>query len=453
MANDRKGVRSLIDIRKGEVEPALLFFLFWFLAIVVFQALRPLKKGLFVEHLGAHMELYAKLANIGVAMLAVVVFTALYNRYGSRRLIPTLCGIFVVALLGFAAVLGGGGIPSPSLNWSFYLFGDAWSTVWVTSFWAYLNELTRTEQSKRLYGLIGAGGVIGGLMANFAVWQYVENSGIGVLLTAAAIATVIIAVIVLRLEMIARRPGAAIHRLTDTSNTDTAKASEKENAVFEGARLVVASKYLLAIAMITFLYEINSQILDYQYSSAAESLQGAGGTQAFFGRVGTVIGVISVFTQVVLVSFVVRTFGITTALLVLPAAMAAASGIYFVTPMLTTAALLTISDNSFNYSINQTARETLYVPTSDDVKYKARAFINMLVQRIGKGAAILMALGFGAMSTLSIRYLSLLAFAVIAVWIGFAWYAGRRFDQLTTEETPAPRETRETAPAAARSPA
>jgi AAA family ATP:ADP antiporter len=363
-----------------------------------------------------------------------VVFTALYNRFGSRRLIPTLCGIFVVALLLFAGALGGGGVPAPSLNWAFYLFGDAWSTVWVTSFWAYLNELTRTDQSKRLYGLIGAGGVIGGLMANFAVWQYIEDSGIGVLLTAAAIATVVIAVIVLRLETIARRPGAAISRQIDTSKPDKAKAPEKENAVFEGARLVVASKYLLAVAMITFLYEINSQILDYQYSTAAESLQGAGGTQAFFGRIGTIVGVVSVFTQLVLVSFIIRTFGITTALLVLPAAMAVASGIYFVTPILTTAALLTISDNSFNYSINQTARETLYVPTSDDVKYKARAFINMLVQRIGKGAAILMALGFGAMSNLPIRYLSILAFVVIAVWIGFALYAGRRFDQLTTTE-------------------
>jgi AAA family ATP:ADP antiporter len=439
MANDRKGVRSFVDIRKGEFEPALLFFLFWFLVIVVFQALRPLKKGLFVEHLGAHIELYAKLANIGVAMLAVVVFTALYNRFGSRRLIPTLCGIFVVALLGFAGALGGGGIPSPSLNWSFYLFGDAWSTVWVTSFWAYLNELTRTDQSKRLYGLIGAGGVIGGLMANLAVWQYVEDSGIGVLLTAAALVTVVIAGVALRLEAIAGRPGAAIHRRTDPSKPAKAKAALKqEGAVLEGARLVAASKYLLAIAMITFLYEINSQILDYQYSSAAESLQGAGGTQAFFGQIGTIIGVISVFTQLVLVSFIIRTFGITTALLVLPAAMAVASGIYFVTPLLTTAALLTISDNSFNYSINQTARETLYVPTPDAVKYKARAFINMLVQRIGKGAAILMALGFGAMSNLPIRYLSLLAFVVLAVWIGFAWYSGRRFDQLTAEESREP---------------
>ena len=330
-------------------------------------------------------------------------------------------------------------MPTPALNWSFYLFGDAWSTVWVTSFWAYLSELTLTEQSKRLYGLIGAGGVIGGLTANFAVWQYVEDSGIGVLLTGAAILTIVIAVIVLRLEMIARRPGAAIQRRTDTPKPEKATDSpKKKDNLFEGARLVTASKYLLAIAMITFLYEINSQILDYQYSSAAEALQGAGGTQAFFGRIGTIVGLVSVFTQLFLVSFIIRTFGITTALLVLPAAMAAASGIYFVTPVLTTAALLTISDNAFSYSINQTARETLYVPTSDDVKYKARAFINMLVQRVGKGAAILMALGFGAMSNLPIRYLSLLAFAVIAVWIGFALYAGRKFDQLTTEESGQP---------------
>jgi AAA family ATP:ADP antiporter len=450
--NERKGVRSFLDIRKGEFEPALLFFLFWFLVIVVFQALRPLKKGLFVEHLGAEVELYAKLANIGVAMLAVVVFTALYNRFGSRRLIPTLCGIFAVALLTFASVLGGGGRPATSVNWAFYLFGDAWSTVWVTTFWAYLNELTRTDQSKRLYGLIGAGGVIGGLMANFAVWQYVEDSGIGVLLTAAAVITVVIAAIVFRLEMIARSPGDTIQRKSDTPKAAT-PAPQKDNAVLDGASLVVASKYLLAIGMITFLYEINSQILDYQYSSAAETLQGAGGTQAFFGQVGTIVGVISVFTQLFLVSFIIRTFGMTTALLVLPAAMAVASGIYFVTPVLTTAALLTISDNSFNYSINQTARETLYVPTSDDVKYKARAFINMLVQRIGKGAAILMALGFGAMSNLPLRYLSILAFVVIAIWVGFAWYAGRRFEELTREQARPPVPAASTTPGTPRVPA
>lgn len=159
-------LRQFIDMRKNEVQPAALFFLLWFFIILVFQVLKPLKKGLFVNSLGAYMELYAKLANVAIAVLAVICFTALYNRFGSRKLVGVLCGFFTLALLGFAAWLGED--PSPAANWSFYLFGDAWSTVWVTTFWAYLNELTETEQSKRLYGLIGGAASSGGCWAGWS---------------------------------------------------------------------------------------------------------------------------------------------------------------------------------------------------------------------------------------------------------------------------------------------
>ena len=60
-------LRLFVNIKKDEIQPALLFFLIWFFAIVVFQILKPLKKGLFVENFGAYVELYAKLANIAVA--------------------------------------------------------------------------------------------------------------------------------------------------------------------------------------------------------------------------------------------------------------------------------------------------------------------------------------------------------------------------------------------------
>jgi AAA family ATP:ADP antiporter len=135
-----------------------------------------------------------------------------------------------------------------------------------------------------------------------------------------------------------------------------------------------------------------------------------------------------VITQFFLVSFIMRRFGITTALLVLPAAMMISSGIYFAVPVLWAGSLLSISDNALNYSINQTSREALYVPTDADVKYKARAFANMFVQRFGKGIAILMALGLTA---IPIRFLTFLAIGVIVMWAGFAWYAGRRFDEQT----------------------
>jgi ATP:ADP antiporter, AAA family len=426
-------MRLVVDVKKREAEPALLFFLFWFFVIIVFQALRPLKKGLFVEHLGANVELYAKLANIGVAILAVVVFSYLYSRLGSRRLIPTLCVIFIAALLGFASAIPRDGAPAVWVNWSFYLFGDLWSTIWVTTFWAYLNEMTRIEQSKRLYGMIGAGGPLGGLVANLAVWQFVKEQGTATILVGCAVATVVVGLIMLRLEMLARQANGPIGREeTDLLKIEERVTKKERNPAIDGARLVFASRYLLAIAAIVFLYEITSQILDYQYSSAADvAVEGSGATQAFFAQIGTIVNGLGLIVSLFLVSFVMRRFGLKTALLILPVAMAIASGIYVVVPVLITAALLTISDNAFSYSMNQTARETLFEPTSDDVVYKARAFINMFVQRLGKGAAILMALALGA---IQIRFLSILALVVIVIWAGFALYAGRRFDTITGDD-------------------
>ena len=428
-------LRRFVDIKKNEVEPALLFFALWFLLILVFQVLRPLKGGLFVENLGAYWELYAKLTNIGVALLAVTVFTALYNRLGSLRMVMTLCGFFIAALLAFAVVLVGGEAPSPVTNWLFYLFGDAWSTIWVTTFWAYLNEMTETEQSKRLYGMIGGGGVTGGLVGNLLVWQLVQPLGSSALLIGCALTTGIVGLIVWRTDVLARRPSAAIRRQAVEPSAQAKSAERKKgeaNPAFEGAKLVMASKYLLSIVMIMFLYELVSQILDYQYKTAAQSLEGAATTQAFLGQIGTIVGVVSVITQFFLVSFIIRNFGITVALLVLPLSMGIASGFYFAVPLLWTGALLTISDNSFNYSINQTARETLFAPTSADAQYKARAFTNMFVQRMGKGAAILMAL---VLSAAPIRFLSVIAIAVIALWSYFAVTAGRSFEKLTKQES------------------
>ncbi len=426
-------LKLFVDIRKREVEPALLFFFFWFLVIFVFWVLKPVKTGLFIDPLGdrgAELELYAKLGNIAVAIVAVAVFSWLYNRLGSKRLIPSLCAIFLVALVWFAIILPAPAEPGAPKYWAFYLFGDAWSTVWVTTFWAFLNELTTTGQSKRLYGLIGGGGIVGGLAGAVVVSTTVEDLGVGTLIAGTAVATVALGLIAFRLEALGGRQDAAIGR--GRSEARIVQASEKKaNAALEGARLSLTSKYLFAIVMIMFLYEFASQILDYQFKNELETVQGAEATSAFYANVGVITNTVSVITQFFLVSFIMRRFGITTALLVLPAAMMISSGVYFAIPVLWAGSLLTVSDNAFNYSINQTSRETLYVPTDADVKYKARAFGNMFVQRFGKGIAILMALG---LATLPIRFLSFLAIAVIAIWVGFAWYAGRRFDEQVTEE-------------------
>lgn len=430
-APETRGRRRFIDIRRDELEPTLLFFSFWFLVIVVFWVLKPLKTGFFIEQLGARMELYAKLGNIGVAVLAVWLFSALFEKLGSRRLLLALCALFIAALVWFALTLGRAATPPPLAVWSFYLFGDAWSTIWVSAFWAYLNEMTVTEQSKRLYGFIGGGGIVGGLVGTTIVAAGVKSAGPAALLFGAAAGTLAIGLLTWRIEVLARRPQAPVgrgRRRETVVETEAAKRPRRTAAALEGARLAFSSRYLLAIVAIVLLYEFASQVLDYQFKTSLEQVEGTVGTQAYFARIGVITNSISILTQFFLVSLVIRIFGITAALLVLPVAMLAASGVYFAVPALWAASLLTISDNSLAYSMNQTSRETLFVPTPADVQYKARAFANMFVQRLGKGGAILVAL---ALPAIPVRQLSWVAAGVILIWAGFAWYAGRRFDERT----------------------
>jgi len=131
--------RNLFDVRPGELRPALLMFGFFFSVIAVFQILKPLKKGLFVAQFGAEHELIAKGINIDMAFTAMIGFTYLYNWLGRRRMVRFLGGFFLLILVVFLPVLSDA--PSTIVNYAFYLFGDLWSTVWVATFWAFLNEI------------------------------------------------------------------------------------------------------------------------------------------------------------------------------------------------------------------------------------------------------------------------------------------------------------------------
>jgi AAA family ATP:ADP antiporter len=152
-------LREIFDIRREELPIVTLLFLFFFLVIAVFQILRPLKKGLFVEYYGADLELYAKLSNILVAAVGVAVFTYLYKKLPRQRLLYVFCGFFIVCFVALGFALTGA---EPLPIWGFYVLGDLLSTLMVAAFFAFLTDVATPDQAKRLFGVIGGGGVVGG---------------------------------------------------------------------------------------------------------------------------------------------------------------------------------------------------------------------------------------------------------------------------------------------------
>ena len=106
-------------------------------------------------------------------------------------------------------------------------------------------------------------------------------------------------------------------------------------------------------------------------------------------------------------------------------------------PILWIGSLLVTADNGFAYSINQSSKETLYVPTSRDEKYKAKAFIDMFVQRFAKaiavGVSLVITMNFTDFS--SIRWLSLVSIVITVIWIIAVRYAGKKFQQMTSNHS------------------
>ncbi|HEC06352.1 MAG TPA: hypothetical protein ENJ12_05855, partial [Thiolapillus brandeum] len=203
----------------------------------------------------------------------------------------------------------------------------------------------------------------------------------------------------------------------------------------EGARLVFASPYLLSIVAIVFCYEIVSTILDFQFTSTiAYYLDG----EAIGQQISLVFSITngaSLVIQLFFTSYIMTRFGLVTALMVLPAAIALGSSAFLVMPLLWVGSMLNTLDNAPAYSINQSAKESLYVPTSRDEKYKAKAFIDMFVQRFAKAVAVVMSLAittwFADFST--IRYLSIVVLLLLGIWIIAAVYAGRQFRSRSQE--------------------
>ena len=93
-------------------------------------------------------------------------------------------------------------------------------------------------------------------------------------------------------------------------------------------------------------------------------------------------------------------------------------------------------DNGLNYSVNQSAREVLYTPTTREEKYKAKAFIDMFLYRAAKVVAVGVALLLGACvgeEFTAVRLLSFLTIALAVAWVFIARYAGKRFRALSED--------------------
>lgn len=436
------------DKRIGTWSFAVPMFLYFFLVITIFWILKPLKSALFLEYydaagfdLGAwHLkaaqaELLAKVLNLIIALAAAAVFGRLAQRLRREQLTYVFSVFFVACFLVLATLLeapGGGTV------WSFYLLGDLFTTLMVTTFFAFLNDSVSPEQAKRLYGPVVLGGVLGGALGPTFLRLYIERFSAPFWLVAATVGVALVA-------GLAAAAGAYVRHHPPPERRAPVTADSVDRVDFRGVvRLLLRSRYLLAVVLIVGLYEIASQVLDFQFKATVTHFLDGPAIGKHMTSIYALSNWTALFVQLILTRWVMTHLGVRWALLVLPGAISLGSAGFLAIPILWTGSLLNTADSGFAYSINQSAKEALYVPLSRVEKYQAKAFIDMFVQRFGKVLAIGVSLALTTWFTsfAAVRWLSVFTLVVAAVWVAAASYAGRRFEEYSTQLA---RETKEAA--------
>ena len=429
--------KTIIDIHKDERAFAFLMASYFFFVITTFWILKPLKKAAFLGFynetgfslFGLHFsaadtELWAKVANMILAMVAVTVFTMLSKRFIRQQLTLIFSAFFILCFFAFSLTISK---VNGTIAWNFYLMGDLYTTLMVATFFIFLNDSVTSDTAKRLYGLVGLGGVLGGAFGSITVRALVKSSTVTT--TDWMLICIGITIIIAILAVLSAKY-APIDTKHHSVKSDIISDDKAANPVLEGAKLVFNSKYLFSIVSIIGLYEISSTLIDYQFTRTILHYVDTADLSSAFGTAYVYVNVTAVIVQLFLTSFIMKKFGLKIALFILPFAILIISTGFMITPVLALAMLMPSTDGGLAYSLNQSAKEVLYVPTSKDEKYKAKAFIDMFVQRFAKVVAIGVTLIITSFfqEFESVRWLSIGTIATIFLWFIAVRYAGNEFD-------------------------
>jgi ATP:ADP antiporter, AAA family len=163
-----------------------------------------------------------------------------------------------------------------------------------------------------------------------------------------------------------------------------------------GFQLLISDPYLRLIALLTILLNVVSLSGDFVLGKLVvnHANEAVGLGKQFMAARGTYIGayyanyyawtnLVSFVIQAFLVSRIFKYIGVRKSLFILPVFSLATFGSILVLPVLNVVRNLKIAENGTNYSLQNTVRNALLLPTSREAKYKAKAAIETFCVRLG----------------------------------------------------------------------
>ena len=467
--NDQRGgsrldrfMRLFSDVRTGEGAQALLLALNIFMVLTAYYVFKPIREALILGEWSAEVKSYLAAAMVVILVPVVQLYGRLADRFPRMRLINVVTFFFVACLVVFF-LLGRAGVP---LAIAFFIWVGIFSGVIIAQFWSFANDLYTNDEGERLFPIIGFGMSLGGVLGAGLTKTLVAPLGVNLLMLIGAgflLLSLVITNYVDRIQRVRTEshlpPSATTAEMPAATGqfrvvTGEFKALTKEQALGSGSgegafAMVFKTRYLLLLALMLLLTNwVNTTgeyILGSTVSSAAEAAVASGASGGlsegqyiarFYSDFLLVVNIVALLTQLFLVSRIIKYAGVRVGILILPLTAMLGYGVLAFYPVLAAVRVTKILENATDYSLQNTVKNTLWLPTTREQKYKAKQVVDAFFHRAGD--VLSAALVFVGTTYFALRPggFAVVNIALVLIWIAVAIAIGRIYTHLTKTGQP-----------------
>jgi ATP:ADP antiporter, AAA family len=370
------------DVRSGEGLGALLLTADLTVLLGGYYLLKTVRESLILAQGGAEVKAYSSAAQAILLFGVVPIYGWIATRINRNQLLRWTAIFFASNLLLFA-YLGSRGAREAVV---YFIWVGIFNVFTVAQLWAFATDLYTEAQGKRLFPMLGVGASLGAVGGAWIAGKLIEPVGpYNMMLIGAAALCLCVGLSRWAGHVISEREGESEKK----KDTETLGAKG-------GFQLLISDPYLRLIAVLTILLNIVSLSGDFVLGKLvvnhANAIVGLG-QQLLTARrayIGTYYAnyyawtnLASFVIQAFLVSRIFKYIGVRGSLFILPALSLATFTSILVLPVMSVVRDLKIAENGTNYSLQNTVRNALLLPTSREAKYKAKAAIETFCVRLG----------------------------------------------------------------------
>lgn len=439
---------NFFDIDVSDRVKVAFLSIFYFLVVGAYTIARELKDSIFTSVVGKEYVPTAKILVMFALIPAVLLYAKLVDRMRRLQLFA-LCsaffgvgGICIVYLLGHPVIglYNTDASPFRIFGWLVYFFVEGYSPFLVSVLWAFVNSVSSPEGAKKSYPLIVAASKLGGILTSGFAWYVLHKNVVHyaasidhdvyihqIILAVSSIMLLCIPFLVW--FMIRMVPMSQMHGYEAAYQAEQKHEGEKVG-MFSGLVLLFKYPYVLGIFSMVFFYEVTNTVLSFLRLGVAQSYAKslADMSSVLFGMI-FITHVVGLFISLLGTRALLRNLGERVCLMLVPLMIGSALLCLMLYPTLWVFITAYVALKAINYAFSWPVRESLYVPTVKDIKYKSRSWIDVFGGKFARATGsifnqTIVRLG----DSLALTAQSFFFAGVIGFWFLAAYLLGRRFE-------------------------